>query len=243
MAKFILIHGGMHGSWCWELVVPRMERAGHRAETIDLLGNDGATDPALVTLEAWTGQIATALEDGPGQSVLVAHSMGGLPATTAASRVPARVAALVYLCAVVPEDGRASAAGAASRAAADRFVSADDGRTQSFHREQAREMFYADCEPAVADAALDRLTPQPTGPLSEPPRIDGGRLARLRRHYIHTTLDRAISPAVQRGYIASVPGMRVHEMATGHSPFYAAPDELTQLLIEIADVRDAGQSQ
>jgi hypothetical protein len=28
MANFILIHGAMHGGWCWERVVPLLEQQG-----------------------------------------------------------------------------------------------------------------------------------------------------------------------------------------------------------------------
>ena len=37
--RFILIHGGFHGAWCWDRVVPELERLGHQALALDLPGH------------------------------------------------------------------------------------------------------------------------------------------------------------------------------------------------------------
>ena len=41
MATFILVHGAMHGGWCWERLVPLLEAQGHVAHAIDLPGSAG----------------------------------------------------------------------------------------------------------------------------------------------------------------------------------------------------------
>jgi pimeloyl-ACP methyl ester carboxylesterase len=38
MAVFVLVHGGSHGGWCWDKVVPLLEADGHRAIAPDLPG-------------------------------------------------------------------------------------------------------------------------------------------------------------------------------------------------------------
>ncbi|WP_367141990.1 alpha/beta fold hydrolase, partial [Corynebacterium hadale] len=35
----LLLHGGMHGAWCWERVIPHLR---HRTIAIDLPGRPGA---------------------------------------------------------------------------------------------------------------------------------------------------------------------------------------------------------
>ena len=32
MGRFVLVHGGFVGGWCWEKVVPLLEGAGHQVE-------------------------------------------------------------------------------------------------------------------------------------------------------------------------------------------------------------------
>ena len=36
--RFVLIHGGYHGAWCWDRLTPELEKLGHQALSIDLPG-------------------------------------------------------------------------------------------------------------------------------------------------------------------------------------------------------------
>jgi hypothetical protein len=36
MTTFALVHGGWHGAWCWELLTPLLEQAGHGVVAMDL---------------------------------------------------------------------------------------------------------------------------------------------------------------------------------------------------------------
>src|SRR6266545_2154841 len=29
--RFVLVHGGFHGAWCWSRTIPQLERLGHEA--------------------------------------------------------------------------------------------------------------------------------------------------------------------------------------------------------------------
>ena len=29
--RFVLVHGASHGAWCWDLLVPELNRLGHEA--------------------------------------------------------------------------------------------------------------------------------------------------------------------------------------------------------------------
>lgn len=35
LTTFALIHGGAHGAWCWETIVPALQAAGHRVVAPD----------------------------------------------------------------------------------------------------------------------------------------------------------------------------------------------------------------
>ncbi|HYM83224.1 MAG TPA: alpha/beta fold hydrolase, partial [Candidatus Dormibacteraeota bacterium] len=70
----VLIHGSYFGPWCWELVIPELERLGHRAVAPDL----PISEPGLGA-SAYADAIVSAIRtDGP--PVVVAHSMAGLVA-------------------------------------------------------------------------------------------------------------------------------------------------------------------
>ena len=38
MATFVLVHGGWHGGWCWQKVIPFLEAAGHQVYAPTLTG-------------------------------------------------------------------------------------------------------------------------------------------------------------------------------------------------------------
>lgn len=103
--------------------------------------------------------------------------------------------------------------------------------------ERARDVFYHDCDDAVAAWAIGRLQPEPIVPRTAAP--DGpsrtaARFGRVPRAYIECLDDRALGLATQRRMRAALPCARVYELPTGHSPFLSAPDALAQQLLDVA---------
>lgn len=79
MSSIHLIHGAWHGRWCWEKLIPKLERNGHTVVARDLpgLGLD-RTPAAEVTLQAYADAVCEALAKETGPAVVVGHSMGGV---------------------------------------------------------------------------------------------------------------------------------------------------------------------
>ena len=73
MSVFALVHGSMHGGWCWRNLIPELERRGHSAISLDLPCED---------TEAGLAQYAATVETHLGEAgvgddlVLVGHSLG-----------------------------------------------------------------------------------------------------------------------------------------------------------------------
>lgn len=85
----ILVHGSYHGAWCWDLVLPELERRGHRVVAVNLPISDptaGADRYADVVVDAM---------DSATEPAVVGHSMGGLVIPLVAARRP--VSQLVFL--------------------------------------------------------------------------------------------------------------------------------------------------
>ncbi|MCO8145152.1 alpha/beta fold hydrolase [Rhodovulum tesquicola] len=233
MAEFLLVHGSNHGAWCWRDILPRLQAAGHGARALDLpsAGSD-PTPPESVTLAACRDAVLAAI-DGP--TILVGHSLGGITITAAAAAAPERVAALVYLAAWAPREGESARDlrarhGCANLMAAIRL--SPDRKTSTFRDETLDTYFYHDCPPGTADYARARLTPQPTAPGTEPAAALPPGLA---RHYIRCTADRIIPPEAQRDMTRDWPIAHLHDMECGHSPFFAQPDRLADILNRIAE--------
>lgn len=231
MPDFLLIHGTAHGAWCFGATIRALAALGHHARAIDLPGcADDPTPAAEATLDASARAILRALT---GPTILVGHSAGGYPITAAAESEPANIAALVYLCAYVPQPGKTLAdmrrAGPAQPLNGAFRLTADRSAF-SFDPVIAADRFYHDCPPDIAAQALARLTPQPLAP-QETALASIARAAALPRHYIRCTADRTIPPAYQT---TMAQGLTLSDLPTGHSPFLSAPEALAQRLSEIA---------
>ena len=55
--RFVLVHGGHHGAWCWEKLTPELEARGYDVLAIDLPGS-GERLHEKSTLDTWRGGAA-----------------------------------------------------------------------------------------------------------------------------------------------------------------------------------------
>jgi len=237
MARYVLVHGAWHGAWCWNLLAERLRAAGHAVVTFDLpsLGDD-TTPLAEVTLQSWIDRTVAVLVQSPEPVLLVGHSMAGVVVTGVVNAIPDKVAAVVYVTAFVPLPGE-SLFDLATRpeGAATRLLQLPtaDGLATIATAETAGAAFYGCCAPADAEAAIARLRPQALQPVLAPlppPTQDSAQIPRV---YIECTEDGAIPIALQRYMAGRIPGVRLHSLATDHSPFMSRLDELTELLLAV----------
>lgn len=232
MAHFLLVHGASHGAWCWSKLLPYLEAAGHTARAIDLPSHgDDTRAPESVTMADY---VATCIDALQPETILVGHSLGGLTVTLAAARSPRQVRSIVYLCAFVPPSGQAFAEIRKGAITPDlqNIVTVDRERAVSMvDARRAGPVFYSGCSAEDVTFATARLSPQPIGLLSEvleftPPSVP--------RHYIRCTQDRTVDPAYQYAICADWPEGTVHEIPSGHSPFFSHPARLAEILGKIA---------
>ena len=234
MANFVLIHGAMHGGWCWERIVPMLQAHGHAVLAPDLpgLGNDH-TAASDVTLENWGKFVANTLQRVSGRTILVGHSLGGMAISQAAEYAPDRVAALVYLSAVMLRNGK-SAADIPEKRNGLQLKPSPDGQYMKADPNAALMAFYGETEDDWRKRALERLVPQPTGILSMQLALSSARYGAVKRVYIECLRDQALALDAQRAMQADLPCDEKIEIDTDHSPFYSRPEETCARLVEIA---------
>ena len=110
MSTYVLIPGMCHGSWCFDDLAAALREAGHRVLALTLTG---VADRAHlmaggVNLDTHVTDVLAAIEQGVTEDdklILVGHSYGGAVITGVADRIPRRVESLVFLDAVVLNDG------------------------------------------------------------------------------------------------------------------------------------------
>ena len=109
MATFVLVHGAMHGGWCWRDVQRRLAQRGHDVYRPTLTGQgdrrsgltpDVGVDTHIADLEEllWFEDLS--------EVHLVLHSYAGILAGPLAARAEERLASVVYLGAFVTAPGQ-----------------------------------------------------------------------------------------------------------------------------------------
>jgi len=229
--RFVLVHGGFHGAWCWERLIPELEQRGHTAVAIDLPGH-GARVREDPTLADYRDAVVEVIETG---DVLVGHSMGGFVTTMAADAAVDRIQHVVYLAAGLPVEGQPMYTSGASDALSNTamLMSVDDGRRIQFRSaEAATDFFYHDCPPNLAEWACNRLTPQPLAVFSEPISVPRFWEAEPPRSLILCRQDRAGGDHAAMDRTAARLGVEPFWIDSSHSPFLSQPAACAELVIE-----------
>ena len=159
---------------------------------------------------------------GQGPVILVGHSLGGMTITQVAERMPERQAWLVYLTAMMPENGQNRVDLAAyegpEKMAARRVIS-EDGLSSTIPEEMIQPTFYGECSPEDVAHAIERLVPQAMEPFQRKAETTPGNFGTVKRAYVECLRDKAIPIDMQRAMISAQPCDRVFTIDTDHSPF------------------------
>ncbi|MGM0900385.1 MAG: alpha/beta fold hydrolase [Bacillota bacterium] len=236
MSTFVFVHGVYHGGWCWEKVIPYLEEKGHKVEAIDLPGSgDDLTHASEVTFESYVNKVVEVLESQSEPVILVGHSMGGLTVTQVAELRPNKIQKLVYLSALLFQNGQ-SFSNPNDYGLVGQYVVPYDNISLTIKDEGIKKCFYNQCSDEDINFAKARLVPQAIAPLSNPVQTTDANFGRVPRIYIECLRDNAILPSVQKEMYSTLPCEKVISMDTDHSPFFSAPQELARHLLSIAKV-------
>jgi len=233
---FLLVHGAWHGAWCWYKIVAGLEDAGHRVTAIDLPSAGIDPTPAgSVTLQTQADRIVATLDSLGEPVILVGHSAGGPPVSMAAEARPDAIQKLVYLTAFLLPNGATITSVTLKDTGSlitQHLTFKTDG-TFEVERSAQQEVFYNECD--EQDVALAQSLLKPAGLQSniEPVAV-GDNFARVRRFYVTTLHDHAISPDTQRTMYTTLPCERVFSIRSDHSPFLSHPTAVLHILSTIA---------
>jgi pimeloyl-ACP methyl ester carboxylesterase len=251
--RFVLVHGGFHGAWCWERVIPELRQRGHEAIAIDLPGH-GQRAAERSTLADRREAIVAVLRPG---DVIVGHSGGGYDITLAADAAPDLIRHMVYLAAGLPFEGRTvldATGGATARGSGSpqvtqlmddetgmtRFIRPDArGRMECTDFAGVRDFFYHDCDEPTARWAYSLLTPAPTEFLTETITLRQFWNTDLPRSYILCRDDRAKPASASRAVIRRL-GVDPLVIDGSHAPFLSRPADLAALLVQATATAPAG---
>jgi pimeloyl-ACP methyl ester carboxylesterase len=224
MTTFGLVHGGFHGAWCWDRLVPHLVERGHRAVAMDL-----PLDDPDATLADYVDVVVDALADVDEPVVVVGHSMGGMVIPHVPALRP--VARLVFLCPMVEGPDRPGAdLPHGPSATIDMASLSFDGGLTSVSAEGAAEHFYNECTPEDVAWAVARLRPQTRAAVMP---LDRPRVP-VPTSLVICTDDRARNIEHLRHVTAPNLGVAPIEVPGDHSPFLSRPAELAAVLDDLA---------
>jgi pimeloyl-ACP methyl ester carboxylesterase len=219
MAEVVLVHGAWHGAWCWDKVVAELDRreVANTAVELPLSGFEDDVAAARAVIEA----------AGPG-AVVCGHSYGGL-VISAAAYGATEVARLVYLAALMSEQGEdlGDLLGADSSGLMDALVFDEKGY-MTVEPTRIHEIFYADSSAEEAGRCAALLRPMPAGAISAhaaPP-----AWLSIPSTYVVCANDQAIPPPSQRRM--ALRATSTVEWPCDHSPFLTRPGPIATLLQE-----------
>ncbi|MFJ6725912.1 alpha/beta fold hydrolase [Streptomyces sp. NPDC091281] len=236
MGNYVLVHGAMHGGWCWRFVRDLLARGGHRVFTPSLTGQ-GEHRHLLgpdVGVGTHVRDVAGLLHYEDLDEVhLVLHSYAGVLAGPVAERVGDRIASVTFLGAFVVEPGEC-------------LLDVEPPETADRYRALASAGGDGWCLPAdasflaqwgVTDEALKawvapRLTDFPLRCQTDAVDFAPGPLAGLPSAYVEHTRpplpSLGLSLSRARAY-----GWDIHSVPTGHDMMLEAPETTTRLLTRI----------
>ena len=231
---FVLVHGSWHGGWCWNPVAALLRKCGHHVFTPTQtgLGERAHLMSTSITLDTFVEDIANVVWfEQLNNIVLVGHSFGGNAISGVADRMPDRVAHLVYLDAMILENGQTAFGLLPKDVVAARMKLAEASGGVSIPPPPPESFGIRD--PALQKTVAERLTPHPVGTYTSPLRL-ANKVGNGRPATYMVCTDPIYGPLSASRDWTAAHGMTVTEIATGHDAMVTAPDLLADMLVRTA---------
>jgi pimeloyl-ACP methyl ester carboxylesterase len=237
---FLLVHGAWHSGLCWERVTPLLTAAGYRviAPSLTGYGDKAHLLGPEVGLDTHVDDVVRLIiEEDLDEVVLVGHSYAGLVISSVANQVPDRIAHLVYLDAMVPEDGeRAVDVLPVTQNLIDLAAKSDTAwRIPPLPELPPPLGLFGVTDPVDVAWLRTMLSDQPVRCLQQPVRLDNPAANPIPRTHIHCAgvkppgiTRRPVPPIQSNGTPA-----QIWELPTGHDCMITMPAELAELLLKL----------
>ena len=221
MATFILVPGMCHGAWCFDDLAHSLRSVGHQVLAVTLTGVAERAHllAGAVNLDTHITDVLAAVEAAAFEDdlVLVGHSYGGMVITGVADRIPERIGAVVFVDAVVPQDG-------------DACWDIVDEAERAWYVEVDDTGFGVPPLPFFDP----RATSHPRASLMQPLRLtrDQSRLRRIFVYALDWPGESPLRPSYER--LRDDPTWLIHELDGKHNLMRDKPEELLHILLAAA---------
>ncbi|MCX7283618.1 MAG: alpha/beta fold hydrolase [Novosphingobium sp.] len=237
IATYVLVHGGGHGGWCWDRLVPLLRSAGHQVFAPTLRGvaerfSEGSAD---VDLDAHVREIERLIvSEDLTDVVLVGHSYAGMVISGVAGSVPERIRRLVFVDAAIPVSGEALVdTSPGLRLVAERDLRVVDGVELVLWPDTIPPQIYGLVRPEDIAFAAGKFTAHPWKTMTQKLCVrDAAAAAKIPRAIINCPGTLASRPKDKRHRWSA--GDPVWEIDTGNDVMITEPRQLAEMLLRLA---------
>jgi pimeloyl-ACP methyl ester carboxylesterase len=216
--SIVLSHGIWADGSCFSKLIPTLQAEGH-----DVIAAQYGLDTLKADVEA---SIAAIERVGPGPVILVGHSYGGTVITKAG--VHPRVAALVYICALGPDESETSASIQAKFPTTDVFQNIEVQNGRIWLKPVTGVPCFAGDLPAE-EQGLVYATASPPAATLFGEQVDGVAWRAKPSWYIVGADDRAVHPDLER-FCAKRMGAATTELKSSHVPMLSQPRAVLEVI-------------
>jgi len=237
-STIVLVHGAWSDATAWQAVVPLLKAQGHEVIAVNLPGHGtDASSFAGISLQSYVDAVKNAIGDRK-NVILVGHSMAGIVISQVAEEIPGQIKELVYLAAYLPQNGESllSLAKQDADSHIGKYLQIDQTNgSANVAKDGVVDVFAADAPAQVADYLVNNIKPEPLAPLATPVTLTDANFGIVKKVYIHTTNDHAVSFTLQKmmvknnGHIS-----KEYSLASSHTPFISMSDKLAAILLTVS---------
>jgi len=239
--NFVLVHGAWHGAFCWAAVINELGKHGDHSHAVDLPGNNANPfERAKVTLQTYVDSVVKFIEDRDLRNVVLAgHSMGGLVMPGVVTRIPDRIKRVVFVTAMVPEDGKAIFdANNESTAPLIQLANSRYDKSLAIEpmTEAFRSFFMQDGKKEMQDWVLSTLCPQPIQPFLDPVDMKSFHATNVPQSYLVCEDDLCPDghPLWHPTYSGRLRNPSIRKIKSDHEVMFTHPKECADALYEFA---------
>jgi len=230
----VLVHGAWSDASSWDAVTPLLKARGEEVINVNLAGHGtDTTSFAGITFQTYVDQVRAAIGTRT-NVVLVGHSFAGLVISQVAEEIPAQIKELIFLAAALPHNGDSLLSLAKKDPASHigKSLTIDQQHGAAIIAKDAiADIFAADAPEQVQQYLASHIKAEPLAPLATPVSLTDKNFGSIKKVYIHTVNDNAISYPAQQYMVKNSKVDKVYTLQSSHTPFIAMPDKLAAILI------------
>ncbi len=227
--NIVLVHGAFADGSCWSKVITQLQAKGY---------NVIAVQNPLTSLKDDVAAAKRAIARMDSPILLVAHSYGGMVISEAGN--DPKVAGLLYVAALVPEEGQTANAVNASMPSTGvekEFQVGPEGFV-SLSMKAVNENFAPDVSPK--ERKLIYATQVPLAASAGEEKVENPAWKNKPSWYIVATQDKVINPDLERKKAKLMKATTI-ELTSSHVPMISQPDKVTNFIIGAAQKLDIAE--